>query len=71
MFTGNIMEGNDKVTANNWDGGVQVETDLTQKASNTDLMRTDKPLPMPAITIMTAKEAYSYVWITLAAPTEA
>ncbi len=56
--TGNIMEGNDKVTANNWDGGVQVE-DRPDAGEYTDLMRTDKPLPMPAITIMTAKEAYS------------
>jgi len=58
--SGNIMEGNDKVTANNWDGGVQVE-ELHNAGEYTELMRTDKPLPMPAVTIMTAKEAYSYV----------
>jgi len=58
--TGNIMEGNDKVTANNWDGGVQVES-LPNTGEYTDLIRAEKPLPMPAITILPTKEAYSYV----------
>jgi hypothetical protein len=57
---GNIIEGNDKVTKNNWDGGVQVE-DLENAGEYTDLIRTNKPLPMPPIKIMSAEEAYKFV----------
>ena len=57
---GNIMEGYEKITANNWDGGVQVEDDANT-GKYTDYMKVSKQLPMPAITIMPAKEAYSYV----------
>ena len=57
---GNIMEGYEKITANNWDGGVQVE-DEPNTGKYTDYMKVNKPLPMPAITIMPTKEAYSYV----------
>ncbi|HUC82208.1 MAG TPA: hypothetical protein VMR70_14990 [Flavisolibacter sp.] len=57
---GNIMEGYDKITANNWDGGVQVE-DEPNTGKYTDYMKVSKPLPMPAITIMPTKEAYTYV----------
>jgi hypothetical protein len=57
---GNIMEGYDKITANNWDGGVQVEDELNT-GKYTEYMKVNKPLPMPAITIMPTKDAYSYV----------
>jgi hypothetical protein len=57
---GNIMEGYEKITANNWNGGVQVEDD-PNTGKYTDYMKVNKPLPMPAFTIMPAKEAYSYV----------
>ena len=57
---GNIMEGYDKITANNWDGGVQVEDD-PNTGKYTDYIKVNKPLPMPAVTIMPAKEAYHYV----------
>ena len=57
---GNIMEGNDRVTKDNWDGGVQVE-DEAGVGKYKDEMKVNKPLPMPAITILPAKEAYSYV----------
>jgi hypothetical protein len=57
---GNIVEGNQKVTANNWDGGVQVE-DEKNAGKYTDYIRVNKPLPMPTITIMPAKDAYQYV----------
>jgi hypothetical protein len=58
--TGNIMEGNDRVTKDNWDGGVQVEEEANA-GTYTDDIRVFKPLPMPVITIMPAKEAYAYV----------
>lgn len=57
---GNIMEGYEKITANNWDGGVQVE-DEPNTGKYTDYIKVSKPLPMPAITIMPAKEAFGYV----------
>jgi len=57
---GNIMEGYDNITKNNWDGGVQVEED-PNTGGYTDFMKVDKPLPMPAFTIIPAKEAYAYV----------
>jgi len=57
---GNIMEGYDKITKDNWAGGVQVE-DEEDAGQYRDDMRIVKPLPMPAITIMSAKEAYEFV----------
>ncbi len=57
---GNIMEGNDRVTKDNWDGGVQVE-DLPNAGEYTDAIRWNKPLPMPLFPIMSAKESFSYV----------
>ncbi len=57
---GNIMEGNDRVTKDNWNGGVQVE-DLPNTGKYTADMKVDKPLPMPQITIMPAKEAFTFV----------
>lgn len=58
--TGNIVEGNDKVSKNNWDGGVQPETkgDLNKLL---DSMRVNKPLPMAKVSVMDTKEAYDYV----------
>ncbi len=58
--TGNIVEGNEKVTKNNWDGGVQPEVRANlQKLL--DSIRTDKPLPMAKVSIIDAKNAYTYV----------
>jgi hypothetical protein len=58
--TGNIMEGNERVTKDNWDGGVQVE-DEADAGKYKDNMKVDKPLPMPEISITSATEAYQYV----------
>ncbi len=57
---GNIMEGHDEITKDNWNGGVQVE-ELPNTDKYTDYMRVNKPLPMPQITIIPAKDAYQYV----------
>lgn len=57
---GNIIEGNEKVSGNNWDGGVQIE-DLPDAGEYTEYIRVDRPLPMPHVTIMPAEEAYEYV----------
>lgn len=57
---GNVVEGNDTVTKDNWAGGVQVE-----EQPNTDgytaSMKWNEPFPMPSFPIMSAKEAYNFV----------
>jgi hypothetical protein len=63
---GNIVEGNEKVTQDNWAGGVQLGDagdKGTSKPHDVALreIRVDQPFPMAAITIMPAKEAYEYV----------
>jgi hypothetical protein len=57
---GNVMEGYDAITKDNWNGGVQVE-DEENTGKYTDYMKVNKPLPMPAVTILPAQEAYQYV----------
>lgn len=57
---GNIMEGYDNVTKDNWDGGVQVD-ELANAGEYRDYMKVDKPLPMPVFPILSAKESFSYV----------
>ena len=74
---GNIVEGYPKVTANNWDGGVQFQKAPDPDASGgiakgaldnaTELqkiiarVRVDKQFPMPPVTIQTAQAAYESV----------
>jgi hypothetical protein len=57
---GNIMEGNEAVTKDNWAGGVQVR-ELGDCGEFTAKIRVDQPFPMPKITIMPTQEAYNYV----------
>jgi hypothetical protein len=57
---GNIVEGNDRVTKDNWDGGVQVE-DMDNAGKFKNAMKWDKPLPMPSFPILTAKESFGFV----------
>jgi len=64
---GNIVEGNARVTKDNWDGGVQIEgkdgNQMDFEAAKTYFakMRYDKPLPMAEISILPTQEAYNYV----------
>lgn len=57
---GNIVEGYENVTRDNWDGGVQIEG-LSDAGKYRDDIRADKPLPMPHMTIMSAEDAYKFV----------
>jgi hypothetical protein len=57
---GNIMEGYEKITANNWAGGVQVE-ELPDTGPYTPYMKADKPLPMPSFPILPATDAFHFV----------
>jgi len=48
------------VTANNWDGGVQIE-DFPDCNKYCENIKWDKPFPMAPVTILPAEEAYKYV----------
>jgi len=65
---GNIMEGNDQVTKDNWNGGVQLRELKGAQISQEDaeknyfpLMKVDEPFTMPQFPIMSAQETYDYV----------
>lgn len=57
---GNIMEGNERVTKDNWDGGVQIK-ELPDAGTYTSSIRVDKPFPMAPFPILTAQKSYTYV----------
>jgi len=66
--TGNIVEGNEKVTKDNWAGGVQIRElkgqEITQEDAEKNyfpLMKSNEPFLMPAFPVMTAQKAYNYV----------
>jgi hypothetical protein len=64
---GNIIEGNEKVTKNNWDGGIQVENkkgelmNFAEASKYFAAMKSKKPFPMPKITIIPTLEAKNFV----------
>jgi len=68
---GNVVEGNEKVTADNWSGGVQFSDGGTKDDPTTvtnDSMkkivasvRVDQPFPMPPMTMTSAGEAFDAV----------
>lgn len=57
---GNIVEGNEKVTRDNWDGGVQLE-DVPNEEEHLNDIRVNTPFPIAKLAIIPAKEAYVYV----------
>jgi hypothetical protein len=71
--SGNIVEGNEKVTKDNWDGGVQFEDVPDKENPYTEVLLVDDiskykdevkvnhPMPMPYLNIMSTKNAYEYV----------
>jgi len=58
--SGNIVEGNEKVTKDNWDGGVQL-SEQHQAGDYLPKIKVDKPFVMPNVTIITAEQAYKSV----------
>jgi hypothetical protein len=60
FVNGNIMEGYDHITKDNWKGGVQVE-EMSDAGKYTPFMKVNKPLPMPELTILSAQQAFQYV----------
>jgi len=60
--SGNFVVGFPQVTTNNWNGGVQIENrTLEQSKEYLELIKQEKPFPMPYLTIMKAEEAYEFV----------
>lgn len=60
--SGNFVVGSPQVTTNNWNGGVQIENrTLEQSKEYLELIKQEKPFPMPYLTIMKAEEAYEFV----------
>ncbi|MCB2377320.1 polysaccharide lyase [Hymenobacter sp. BT635] len=57
---GNVIEGNDKITKDNWAGGVQLE-DVAEPEKILAGLRLTEPLPLPNVTVVSAPEAYQYV----------
>ncbi len=57
---GNIVEGADRVNADNWDGGIQIDA-AEGEEYDIRLIRSTRPFVMPEMTIMSAREAYGYV----------
>jgi len=58
--SGNIMEGNELVTRDNWAGGVQIR-EMADAGEFASKIRVDIPFQMAKFKIMSAKEAYNYV----------
>ncbi len=68
---GNVVEGNPKVTADNWDGGIQFRigeigdseksADVVELAPLIQKTRSTTPFPMSPLKIQTAQEAYASV----------
>lgn len=64
---GNVIEGNEKVTKDNWDGGVQLESkkgdllSFEQASPYFAAMRAMKPFPMAKLTILSTLAAKDYV----------
>ncbi len=57
---GNVIEGNKKVSDDNWNGGVQIE-DMEDAGRYREYIRLDNPPPMPVFPVLTAGEAYLHV----------
>lgn len=58
--SGNIVEGNDAVSADNWSGGVQLG-DGHDPAEVFPRLRVDEPMPHAHVNIMPARDAYEFV----------
>lgn len=60
--SGNIVEGNDSVTRDNWAGGIQTADDgKSAKPDEIALMRSNEPFVMPPMTILPKEQTFDYV----------
>jgi hypothetical protein len=58
---GNIVEGNAKVTANNWDGGVQPDVKSHSRETVLAQIRTNSPIAHALLQIQPADKAFEFV----------
>jgi hypothetical protein len=58
---GNIVEGNEKVTNDNWAGGVQIEDEKEGLGNREAEIRVNQPFPMAQVTTTSAQDAYQFV----------
>ena len=59
---GNIMEGNERVTKDNWDGGIQIaDKDGAISEDEKALMKSNEPFEMPHMTILPSDKTFDYV----------
>lgn len=64
--TGNIVEGNEEVTKDNWNGGIQIaDKDLKGEGGVPEdvlaLMKANEPFEMPHMTIIPSEKTFDYV----------
>jgi len=60
--SGNFVVGSPEVSANNWNGGVQIEDRSFEDSKDyLELIKQDKPFEMPQFNIMKAEDAYEFV----------
>ena len=57
---GNFVEGFPEVSADNWNGGIQIEGQRNTEGY-TDQMRVNSPFAMPYLRVMSAQAAYDFV----------
>ncbi len=57
---GNVMEGFPEISADNWAGGIQIESD-PDTGEFTDYMRSKTPFEMPYVRITSADDAYDFI----------
>ena len=58
---GNVVEGYEKVTKDNWDGGVQPDVKSESLKAALAAIRVDQPFPHAPLPILSATDAYEYV----------
>ncbi len=58
---GNIVEGNDRVTHDNWDGGVQPDVRVESLSAALAKIRVDTPFPHAPFDLLSAEAGYNYV----------
>ena len=57
---GNVVEGFPEISADNWAGGIQIESE-PDCGEFTSYMRSNRPFEMPFVRILSANDAYDYV----------
>lgn len=58
---GNLIEGNESVSEDNWAGGIQLGIPFEEAKKHFEYMRSQSPFPMADVRILTAKEAFNWV----------